>query len=129
MLMMIVVVVTMIIENTMMLMIMIVMIVFSYNIYPFILPATYKLLFYLHRDAYKKVINQFIGISNIRLNDLINLQDTMDPMSQESIMELHLDTLNDKIKMDLNWVFVNSRLLAVRFMKEMMTFTKIYSEN
>ena len=129
MLMMTVVMVTMIKENTMMVMIMIVMIVFSYNIYPFILPATYTLLFYLHRDAYKKVINQFIGISNIRLNDLINLQDTMDPMSQESIMDLHLDTLNDKIKMDLNWVFVNSRLLAVRFMKEMMTFTKIYSED
>ena len=129
MLMMTVVMVTMIKENTMMVMIMIVMIVFSYNIYPFILPATYTLLFYLLRDAYKKVINQFIGISNIRLNDLINLQDTMDPMSQESIMDLHLDTLNDKIKMDLNWVFVNSRLLAVRFMKEMMTFTKIYSED
>ena len=52
----------------------------------------------------------------------------MEPMSQEVIIELNLETINDKIKMDLNWVFINSRLLAVRFMKEMMMFTKIYSE-
>lgn len=81
------------------------------------------------RDAFKKVINTFIGISNIRLNDLLNLQESMDPESDVLIYELSMETLNDKVKMDTNWIFINSKLLAMRFMKEMMQVTRLYHES
>ena len=83
----------------------------------------------LHRDAYKKVINQFIGISNIRLNELLNLQETMEVESDEILKDLSIETINDKIKFDTNWVFINSRLLAMRFMKDMMILTRNYTDN